>query len=187
MSSLALFTWNRAPLKLPQGDPDKACVAQTNIKYFCYDKKHSLTDHLNESNRNKVLQEYGLSKIAKKNALANNQVNAVDNNKNYGPKGKSLNTQRIEAIEKVDQEFADFFLRNLHNLTWKDWDTSPGILTTIDYQDAYDMLKLATKPYYELMLASVEDAYSKDLSLSNMKQVIEMHNLNNEYIIGQKK
>jgi hypothetical protein len=49
------------------------------------------------------------------------------------------------------------------------------------------MLKKATLALYDLQIAAIEDTYSKDLSLSEMKNVIDLHNLNNEYTLNKNK
>ena len=47
------------------------------------------------------------------------------------------------------------------------------------------MLKKATHALYDLLIAAVNDKFSKDLSISEMKNVIDLHNLNNEYTLGK--
>ena len=85
------------------------------------------------------------------------------------------NTSRVNELKIVDEYFARFFLERLHFLTWNDYDK--GVLSTIPFDESYKMLKDVTQPLYELLLASVDDKYSQDLSLKEMKNVIDRFNL----------
>ena len=119
--------------------------------------------------------------------MAVNHMDAVNIKNNNGNNGNNalgtLNQQRIKAIRDIDQDFAAFFLGNLHNLMWKDFAT--GVQSTIPFDEAYKMLKLATDALYDLLVASVEDKFCRDVSVSEMTSVIAMHNLNNEFTLGK--
>ena len=64
-------------------------------------------------------------------------------------------------------------------MMWKDY--GQGIHSKIVFDEAYNMLKKITGPLYQLLLASVHDKFSKDLSMAEMKSIIDMHNLNNDF------
>ena len=103
-------------------------------------------------------------------------------NINPNKKGDSYNKQRLDSIKKVNNTFAIFFLSQLHLLTWKDY--NKGVQSTIPFDEAFDMLQMATDALYDLLIASVDDKYSKDLSMSQMRNTIKLHNLNNEFTLG---
>ena len=183
-SSLILLEWKKKAVKLDDSNPDCACQAEKFVKYFAYGFPET-QGSIDKANVSIILKRFGKSQIYKKNLMANNHAEAIDMNPNARKGGDSFNKQRINAIKNVDIKFADFFLKELHGMTWKNFKT--GILSTIPFDEAFDMLKTATELYYQLLLASVEDNYSKELDLSNMKAVMELHNLNNEYSLGLKK
>jgi hypothetical protein len=58
-------------------------------------------------------------------------------------------------------------LKNLHELVWKDY--TKGILSTIALDEALHLLKKASLALYDLLVASVDDKYNKDLSIAEMK------------------
>ena len=180
-SQLILTTWPDKPKIVDEGNPDIATVAQQYEKVFIYGKNRS--SHCDKANEAIILKRFGKSQIYKKNLMANNHMEAVDLNKvNRGGK-PTLNDQRVKAIQKCDVEFARFFLQNLHDMTWKDYEN--GVLTTIPFNEAFEMLQVSTETYYDLKIAFVKDVYSKDLSFSEMQNVIKLHNLNNEYTLGK--
>ena len=96
--------------------------------------------------------------------MANDHVNNIDDGKSRG--NKYFNDERLMAIKQTDEKFAIFFLTSLHDMVWNNFEDS--IMSTINFDEALDMLKKVTKPYYDLLLASIEDKYSKDLSISAM-------------------
>ena len=182
-SQLILTEWKKQIANpVEKGDPDIATVVQKHEKVFIYKKDEST--HCDKANISIILKRFGKSQIYKKNLMANNHMEAVDLVKPLRNNKPTLNEQRVKKIKEVDDEYADFFLRNLMFLTWKDY--KKGIQTTIPFDEAFEMLKLATKAYYDLKIAFVEDTFNKDLSLSEMKNVIDVHNLNNEYALGKR-
>jgi hypothetical protein len=96
---------------------------------------------------------------------------------------ESLNKQRIRSIESANTNFCKFFLKNLHELVWKNYEN--GILSTIQLDEALYLLKKASLALYDLLVASVDDKFNKDLSIAEMKNVIDLHNLNTEYTLGK--
>lgn len=180
MTALALIEWNVQPEELDQWDPDRATQVEIYQKVFAFGVDESKVH--DKANIKKIIEIFGKDKIFKKNLMAVNHMDAV-NLKPRQAGQETLNQKRIKAIEKSNNEFAQFFLKQLHNLTWKDY--SKGVLTTIPFDEGLNMLKKATLALYDLQIAAIEDTYSKDLSLSEMKNVIDLHNLNNEYTLGK--
>jgi hypothetical protein len=178
MSQLVLYEWKEAPV-INETNPYYSCIARHGEKVFVYNKDTSAT--IDKTNKSIVLKRFGKAKITKVNEMAVNHMDAVNLKKVQGQ--DSYNKQRLNAIKDVDEQFADFFLKRLHDLVWLDYDK--GILSTISFEDAFEMLKKATHAVYDLLIASVDDKYSKDLSISEMKNVIDLHNLNNEYTLGK--
>lgn len=179
MSSLCLFTWINNPV-VAENDADYATIVRPGEKVFVYDQDTTRAS-LDATNRGIILKRFGKAKIEKINQMAVDHMDAV--NLKPGNGNPTLNQQRVAAIKVADLEFAHFFLKQLHSLVWKDY--SRGVQSTIPFDDAFEMLKKATHALYDLLIAAVEDKFSKDLSVSEMKNVIDIHNLNNEYTLGK--
>lgn len=181
MSALTLITWQKNIPALEEWNPDKATQIEKYQNCFAYGVEESKNE--DKANEKKVLEIFGKAKLYKKNLLAVNHSEAVNlkPQQNGGP--ESLNKQRIRAIEYSNKNFCEFFLINLHNLVWKDYDK--GILSTIPLDEALSMLKKASLALYDLLTASVDDKFNKDLSIAEMKNVIDLHNLNTEYTLGK--
>jgi len=180
MSGLCLVEWKN-DLKVPLTHPDYDMAVHPGEKVFAYGQG-DLTKLQDAANISFVLKAFGYAKIQSVNKLSQNHAEAVDlkpNLKNI----KSINLQRIEAIDDIDQTFAKFFLEKLHFMMWKNY--KDGIQSKIVFDEAYEMLKKITGPLYQLLLASVHDKFSKDLSMAEMKSIMDVHNLNNDFSLGR--
>jgi hypothetical protein len=178
MSSLVLYTYPTVSA-VKETDPYYNNAVKYGEKVFVYGKPESKT--IDPTNEGIVLKRFGKAKIYKVNEMAVNHMDAINLKKQNGV--DSYNKQRLDEIKKVDKQFAQFFLTRLHDLVWQDY--SKGILSTISFDEGFEMLKKATHALYDLLIASVDDKFSKDLSISEMKNVIDLHNLNNEYALGK--
>ena len=180
MSNLVLHTWKENPVVTDPTDPDIATVVRYGERVFIYGKAKSVgTD---ATNMGVVLKAFGQASIYRKNLLAVNHTVGID--QKGRSRGETLNGQRLDEISTMNDYFANFFLEQLHFLTWKDYDK--GVQSTIKLKDAFKMLTITTRALYDLLLASVDDKFSKDLSMSEMQNVIDIHNLNNQYTLGMK-
>ncbi len=68
-------------------------------------------------------------------------------------------------------------------MTWDNYDQ--GVLSTIPFNESFDLLVPAMKQLYEILAAGIEDKYSKDLSVAEMKNVLEKHNLIVDQSLGK--
>ena len=180
MSSLVLLEWVK-PTNNIVSEAEKATLVRAGEKVFAFDVDETKTS-IDLTNIGIVLKRFGKAKIEKINELSVNHMDAV----NLKPKvngQETLNQQRLKGIKDMNQEFAKFFLKRLHDLCWQDF--SKGVQSTIAFEDGFKMLQQATNALYDLLLASIDDKFSKDLSVSEMKNVIELHNLNNEFALGK--
>ena len=189
MSKLVLIPWKEQPTITNKYDPDYPVQARYGEKVFLYDTdlSRAVTD---ETNKAMILKAFGQASVYRKNLMSIDQMEATDLKENKRPDGKkSLNRRRIEEINTINDMFAHQFLSMLHYLSWNDLDVAKkrAIQSTIDPQEALELLKVAMTAVYDLLLASVDDKFNKDLALTEMRKVIDIHNLNNEYVIGQKK
>ena len=181
-SQLILYSWPDEPTIVDQGNPNIATITQKHEKVFVYGVEET-RETLDKANESIILKRFGKSQVYKKNLMANNHMEAVDLNKANRGGNLTLNQQRVQKIKEIDEKFARFFLGELMTLTWKDF--ANGVQTTIPFEEAFDMLKKATAAYYDLMTAFVNDTYNRDLAISEMKNVLDVHQLNNEYSLGK--
>lgn len=181
MSALTLINWQKNVPELEEWDPDRATQVEKFQNVFAYGVEESKNE--DKANKKKILEIFGKAKMYKKNLMAVNHTEAVNLKPQQEGGPESLNKQRIRSIEKSNNNFCDFFLRNLHNLVWKDYDK--GVLSTIPLDEALDMLKKASLALYDLLIASVDDKYNKDLTIAEMKNVIDLHNLNTEFTLNK--
>ena len=178
MSKLVLLEYNNS-LRTDNGAPNykRSMYALQGEKVFIY--KKSVSAAFDETNRNIVLKHFGLAKTYKRNSMAVNHTNAINDGKNQ----VNFNDDRLSGINKLNLDIADFFLKNLHELTWDNYEQ--GVLSTIPFNEAFDLLVPAMKQLYEILAAGIEDKYSKDLSVAEMKNVLEKHNLLVEQTLGK--
>ena len=118
MSSLVLYTWLKHPTIIDKNNADIATICRYGEKVFVYGQP-ATSGSIDKTNIGILLKRFGQAKIYKKNLMAVNHSDAIDKNKVDGV--KSFNRYRIEAIELINNEFAEFFLTQLHNLTWKNY------------------------------------------------------------------
>ena len=158
----------------------KKCMqSQEGEKVFIFKKDASKS--WDASNISIIQKHFGLSKTFKRNSMA------VEHTKNINDGGNkdsvSFNSQRLGEINVLNENVAKFFLERLQDLTWDDYDS--GVLSTIPFDEAFDLLVPAMKMLYEILAAAIEDKYSKDLSVAEMKNVLEKHNLLVDQTLGK--
>lgn len=152
--------------------------AQQGEKVFIYGKTESYST--DETNRDIVMKHFGFAKTLKRNYMAINHVSSIS-----GASKNSIdyNKQRLEEISKMNFTVTDFFLSALHQLTWDDYDR--GVLSTIPFDEAFELLVPTMKMVYEILAAGVEDKYSQDLSIAEMKNVLDKHNMLIDQTLGK--
>lgn len=187
MSKLVLYEWPNNPLNL---DPEDAYMSSTQVKkfekVFVYggatkdnvDKTRYRT--YDQANRNIVKKSFGLSETEKRLKMSGDYINSIENGK--GGKPKLLN-KKIDAISKLNDNISHFFLKNLHDLTWDEFDK--GVMSTIPVDEAFNLIKPAFIQLREILMAGIEDKYSSDLTLTEMKNIKQAHDLNVEQSLGK--
>ena len=135
-------------------------------------------DKIDAANINIVKKSFGLSEPEKRFKMRANYIENIDNGNNQN----RLLSERVRAIEKLNNDIAKFFLEKLDELTWDD--IKYGIASTIPVDEAFDLIKPAFMQLREILMAGVEDKYSSDLSLAEMKNIKQAHDLNVEQSLG---
>lgn len=180
MSKLCLVKYKiewRSKSDIP--DYKQSMKAQNNEKVFIYGTD-ATRDSADETNRDIVMKHFGFAKTLKRNIMAVNHVSAISGaNKN----SVDFNKQRLDEIKTMNQSVTDFFLSALHKLTWDDYER--GILSTIPFEEAFELLVPTMKMVYEILAAGVEDKFSQELSIAEMQNVIQKHNLLIDQSLGK--
>ena len=181
MSKIILQPYNKSYSIEYDSCPEyKKCMqAQVGEKVFIYKKDPSKT--WDEANISIIQKHFGLAKTFKRNSMAVEHTQNINDGQNKD--SISFNAQRLAEINNLNRSVADFFLDRLLSLTWDDYET--GVLSTIPFDEAFDLLVPAMKMLYEILAAAIEDKYSKDLSVAEMKNVLERHNLLIDQTLGK--
>ena len=193
MSKLILTTWTQAIedklTALGANEQYKSSTkVKVNEKVFVFRPKKKADGTLfendlfktnNEANINIVKKSMGLSEPEKRLKMS---ANYIENINNGGSAKNNILTERIKAIEELNNKIAIFFLENLQDLSWDD--IEKGIASTIPVDEAFDLIKPAFMQLREILMAGVEDKYSSDLSLAEMKNIKQAHDLNVEQSLG---
>jgi hypothetical protein len=127
---------------------------------YLSDKSNNSID---ESNKSIIMKSMGWSKINKFNNYTTNQTKAMSKN------GSSdFNESRTKEIEKTYDYLADTFLKLLHDATWTHYGNVGGvekyILSTIDYTDAYEDIKLVIESMEIFKMKCVNDKFNEEYS-----------------------
>ena len=142
--------------------------------------------HVNAANENKVRQYFGLSVEEKNLRRANAHITAIpkmDGSSQY-------NTDRMNDILRMNNNIVQFFLKQLHNLTWDEFGltnkksngknsknlpdvTSPYfITTTIPIDKAIELLTPVFDDLIEILKVCIDDKYSDNLAQQQMANLV---------------
>jgi hypothetical protein len=66
-------------------------------------------------------------------------------------------------------------LINLHKLYWRDYDN--GVISTINPNRALDLIVPAAVEFRRVLIESVDKKYNRGLSVANVKNIKEEHDL----------
>lgn len=142
--------------------------------------------HVNAANENKVRQYFGLSVEEKNLRRANAHITAIT--KKDG--SSQYNTDRMNDILRMNNNIVQFFLRQLHNLTWDEFGltnkksndknpknlpdvTSPYfITTTIPIDKAIELLTPVFDDLIEILKVCIDDKYSDNLAQQQMANLV---------------
>jgi len=143
------------------------------------------SSHVNAANINKVKQYFGLTVDEKNLRRANAHITAIT--KRDG--SSQYNTDRMNDILSLNYSIVDFFLKQLHSLTWDQFGintkydentnsllpASSGayyITTTIPIDRAIELLTPVFDDLIEIMKASIDDKYSDNLAQQQMANLV---------------
>jgi hypothetical protein len=155
-----------------------------NEPVFVYGK-YDICKHVNPANVNKVKQYFGLTTDEKNLRRANAHITAIT--KKDG--SSQYNTDRMYDILTLNYGIVDFFLKQLHNLTWDQFgiDTKYDenlnailpkgsgkyyVTTTIPIDRAIELLTPVFDDLIEIMKTAIDDKYSDNLAQQQMANLV---------------
>ena len=94
----------------------------------------------------------------------------------------SITNKRINEIKLINQSITEFILENLHKLYWRDIEN--GVISTMDPNKAVDLIIPAATKFRDALVAGVDKKYNKGLSVANVRNVKETHDLDIKQRLG---
>ena len=150
---------------------------------FVYIDGKSDTDVANKSIICKVM---GWCKLNKINNLTSTQTKAMSKNGTA-----DFNDNRTKALEKAYDELADYFLRLLQDATWNHYGVVDSkekyVLSTIDFDEAFENIKMVIESLEILKTKIVNDKYSEKYSAIEVDNALKQKSLDIEQVVGKLK
>lgn len=181
MNSLKLTQFKADDTATTYLDYEKSCKPEDGNMYFIY----GLEGKGVESNEDKgnivtIKRVFGYSKKDKFDKMAVSQV------KTNKKDSATFITSRTEELSKMYDELAKLFLKYLHKSVWSCYDISKKkyILSTIDFQDAYEDLKLGIESFEIILTKIINDKYDEKYAEVETKNAIRQKTLDIQERIG---
>jgi hypothetical protein len=188
MPRLYLYTYKSTDKKLPDNNallndnphwPDLR--ANENDKVFVfggvYDNNNVLADtnELDAQNIAIVKREFKLLNLEKKNKMVNVQVQNI-----IGAYKKSAQSQRTTGIVDLNTFIIKDFLKYLDRMVWED--KKNGILSTIKFDDAFDLVKPIFQDLLNMSATIIDDTYNNTITDKEIEDAVEKSKLVQEQI-----
>lgn len=190
MSKLILTTFEKSDANAVLKDYEKSLVPSKGEKVFIYvrDKSKKISDDKdvnNLANRNVIKKSMGWAKLDKYANMSVSQVKAMTNNKN----GAEFIDSRTKELSEMYDYLSDLFLDLLHKSTWSGYGTQNDgkikyVLSTIDFDQCYDDLKLMVESMQLVLEKIVNDKYNEKYSEVEVQNSIKQKNLEIEQVVG---
>lgn len=187
MSRLVLSTITDEPVVNTLKTYEKSLVPSKGEKVFIYtrDKSKKLSDDKNANNaanRNIIKKAFGWAKKDKFSNMSVSQVKAMTNNKN----GAEFIDSRTKELSEMYDYLADLFLEQLHHSTWNRYESGSKIyvLSTIDFDQAYDDLRLMVESMELVLEKVINDKYNEKYAEIEVQNSIKQKNLEIEQTVG---
>lgn len=87
-------------------------------------------------------------------------VQQVKNNSGKN-KGNEFINSRTSELSKMYDELTDLFLVYLHKSVWNTYEPGKYVLSTINFQDAYDDLKMGIDAFELILTKIIDDKYNE--------------------------
>jgi len=187
MPKLYLYTWKETDRNLADGadlivnNPHwKDLRAKPNDKVFIYggipnSAGNALVkdDNLDKQNRDLVKREFKLLNLEKKNKMVDIQVFNI-NNKDGAQK------KRTDGIVSLNDFIIDDFLKYLDRMYWED--KKNGIRSTIDFDDAFELVKPIFQDLLNISATIIDDNYNNTITDKEIQDAVDKAKLKQEQI-----
>jgi hypothetical protein len=170
MSELTLIKW-----KKDKGTASNSVPKGTMV--FVYIKDNKDLEETNESNEFFIKRQLGLDEEEQAFEDTNDYLEGIGKKND-----KSITSKKIAETLKINKEITQFILENLHRLYWRDY--ANGIISTIDPNKALELIIPAAVDFRKVLVQSVDKKYRKDLSVANVKNLVESHDLETKQALG---
>jgi hypothetical protein len=150
-------------------DYEKSCKPEDGNMYFIYGlEAKGIESSEDKGNIVTIKRVFGYSK---KDKFDNMAVSQVKTNKNDGA---MFITSRTNELSLMYDELARLFLKYLHKSVWSCYDTTKKkyVLSTIDFQDAYEDLKLGIESFEIILTKIINDKYDEKYAEVETKNAI---------------
>ena len=138
------------------------------------------------ANKNVIMKAMGWSKLNKINNLTSTQTKAMSKNGTA-----DFNDSRTLALEKAYDELADQFLKLLHEATWTHYGkigaVEKYILSTIDFDEVYDSIKMVIESLELLKIKIVNDKFNEKYSSIEIENAMKQKSLDIQQVVGKLK
>ena len=175
MSELNLYKW--------QGDKNnKVNSVPKNTPVFVYgkaiDRAADFKDEYDEPNEFFVKRMLGLDEEEQFYEDTQGYLQGINKNN-----AQSITNKRIDEIKDLNKEIVEFILKNLNKLYWRDYDT--GVISTINPNKALDLIVPAADEFRRILIEAVDKKYNRGLSVANVKNIKEEHDLDTRQRLGE--
>ena len=190
MPRLYLYTYlaNNANIYLPDNDAllttnphwvDLRVKANDQVFLFggVYDNNKALQPiaALDTQNIAVAKREFKLLNLEKKNRMVNQQVQNI-----IGVGKISAQTQRTTGIVDLNTLIISDFLRYLDRMVWED--KTNGILSTISFDDAFDLAKPIFQDLLNISATIIDDTYNNTITDKEIEDAVQKAKLKEEQI-----
>jgi hypothetical protein len=120
-------------------------------------------------------REFKLLNLEKKNRMVNQQVQNI-----IGANKPSAQAQRTSGIVDLNTLIISDFLRYLDRMTWEN--KLKGILSTISFEDAFDLAKPIFQDLLNISATIIDDTYNNTITDKEIEDAVKTSKLREEQI-----
>lgn len=176
MSELELCKWGK------DKDPKLINSVPKGTLVFIYKKvvgdKFGAKDEIDASNEFFIKRQLGLDEEEQFYEDTQGYLDGIGKKND-----QSITSKRISEITTLNNEIVVFILKNLHKLYWRDFDN--GVISTINPNRALELIIPAAVEFRKVLIEAVDKKYNKGLSVANVKNIKEEHDLDTKQRLGQ--
>ena len=160
MSVLKLTSFNKNP-DLNQYKPYELSLKPEALEdvfiFHKYGDKLADMTPIDKTNFSIVRKAFGYAAKDKFDKMA---VQQVKNNSGKA-RGNEFIDSRTKELSKMYDELTELFLKYLHKSVWNTYENNKYVLSTINFQEAYDDLKMGIDAFELILTKIIDDKYNE--------------------------